>query len=94
MPDLAQAPGAIRAYYEGLAAGSFLASVCKSCGRHTFPPTGCCEQQRRQTVTYEDGGKMHTVPVKPVLTEVWKDGRIVQKITHPGFLALFIPNSK
>ena len=43
MPDLAQAPGAIRAYYEGLAAGSFLASVCKSCGRHTFPPTGCCE---------------------------------------------------
>lgn len=43
MPDLAEPTSVIRAYYEGLAAGVILASVCRSCGRHTFPPTGCCE---------------------------------------------------
>ncbi len=43
MQDLAQRPGAIRAYYEGLAAGTLLASACARCKRLTFPPTGCCE---------------------------------------------------
>ena len=43
MPDLAQPTSIIRAYYEGLAGGVILASVCRGCGRHTFPPTGCCE---------------------------------------------------
>ncbi|WP_297911036.1 Zn-ribbon domain-containing OB-fold protein [Thiomonas sp.] len=43
MQDLAQRPGAIRAYYEGLAAGTFLGSACGACGRVSFPPTTCCE---------------------------------------------------
>jgi uncharacterized OB-fold protein len=43
MQDLAERPSVIRAYYEGLAAGTVLASACKSCGRLSFPPTGCCE---------------------------------------------------
>ncbi len=43
MQDVAQATNAIRAYYEGLAAGRFLASFCTDCSRYTFPPTGCCE---------------------------------------------------
>jgi uncharacterized OB-fold protein len=36
-------PSTIRAYYESLANGRLMAAACKSCGRHTFPPTGCCE---------------------------------------------------
>ena len=43
MQDIAERPNAIRTYYEGLARGAFLAATCKSCGRCTFPPTGCCE---------------------------------------------------
>ena len=43
MQDLAQQPSLIRGYYEALAAGVFLASACRSCGRLTFPPTVCCE---------------------------------------------------
>ena len=43
MQDLAQQPSIIRAYYEGLASGAFLASACRQCSRLTFPPTGCCE---------------------------------------------------
>ena len=43
MQDLAQQPSIIRAYYEGLASGAFLASACQRCSRLTFPPTGCCE---------------------------------------------------
>jgi len=36
-------PSAIRSYYEALAKGKLLAVTCKACGKHTFPPTGCCE---------------------------------------------------
>ena len=43
MQDLAQQPSVIRDYYDGLAAGRFVASACRSCGKLTFPPTGCCE---------------------------------------------------
>ena len=43
MQDLAQRPSAIRAYYDALAAGTFVASACRTCGRLTFPPTVCCE---------------------------------------------------
>jgi uncharacterized OB-fold protein len=43
MQDVAERPNAIRAYYDGLARGVFLAVSCKDCGRCTFPPTGCCE---------------------------------------------------
>lgn len=58
MQDLAQPTSVIRAYYEGLAAGVVLASVCRSCGRHTFPPTGCCEHCGSWDVeTRELGGR-------------------------------------
>ncbi|BBK43241.1 hypothetical protein STVA_32610 [Allostella vacuolata] len=43
MQNTTERTGAIAGYYEGLAAGLFRAIVCKSCGSHTFPPTGCCE---------------------------------------------------
>ncbi len=43
MEQATQGANAIRAYYEALATGSLLASVCLDCGGHTFPPTGCCE---------------------------------------------------
>jgi uncharacterized OB-fold protein len=34
---------AIRWYYDGLDKSVFRAVACKACGKHTFPPTGCCE---------------------------------------------------
>ena len=43
MPNVAENPSAIRSYYEGLTKGVFRGIVCKACGRHSFPPTGCCE---------------------------------------------------
>ena len=43
MQALATSTSIIRDYYEGLGAGVFRASMCKRCGRLTFPPTGCCE---------------------------------------------------
>lgn len=43
MQAVAEQPSAIRRYYEGLAEGMFRAVKCRSCGKFTFPPTGCCE---------------------------------------------------
>jgi len=43
MLDTPAQPSALRAYYEGLSKGVFQGIVCKGCGHHTFPPTGCCE---------------------------------------------------
>ena len=43
MPNDAGQPSAIASYYEGLGKGVFHAIRCKSCGKYTFPPTGCCE---------------------------------------------------
>lgn len=43
MQTVAEQPSAIRSYYEGLAKGVFRAIRCQACGKHTFPPTGCCE---------------------------------------------------
>lgn len=43
MQNATEQPNTIRSYYEGLASGVFRAIACKSCGRYTFPPTGCCE---------------------------------------------------
>ena len=37
--------GALSPYFEGLAAGRTVASVCAACGRTWFPPRpGCCSQ--------------------------------------------------
>lgn len=33
----------IQAYYEALAGGVLKARKCAKCGKHTFPPTDCCE---------------------------------------------------
>lgn len=43
MPTAEQQPSAIRWYYEGLADGVLRSVECHKCGKHTFPPTGCCE---------------------------------------------------
>lgn len=43
MQDVAEQPSAIRWYYEGLGQNVFRAVSCRSCGKLTFPPTGCCE---------------------------------------------------
>ncbi|MBB6166817.1 Zn-ribbon domain-containing OB-fold protein [Chelatococcus composti] len=44
MNAVQEQPSVIRSYYEKLAQGKLLAVTCKSCGTHTFPPTGCCER--------------------------------------------------
>ena len=43
MSNEATQPSAIRWYYEGLEKGAYRAMRCSSCGKLTFPPTGCCE---------------------------------------------------
>ena len=43
MQEIDGQPNAIRWYYDGLDNGVFRAVTCNACGKHTFPPTGCCE---------------------------------------------------
>ncbi|ADZ69726.1 Zn-ribbon domain-containing OB-fold protein [Polymorphum gilvum] len=43
MPQAQANDSAIKIYYDGLRQGVLKARKCRSCDRHTFPPTTCCE---------------------------------------------------
>ena len=42
-PATAERKSCIEQYYSALGEGRLLAHRCRKCGKHTFPPTTCCE---------------------------------------------------